>query len=168
MSALRSFLARTASASFEFAWMASASASSRSLRFRASLNLSLSRIRPNLSTQKTFAPCETSFSETYLFAPWMSEISAITAVTPTIVPSRVRNERSLFARSADSAMRALSRNSKLTPADGEDRLDLAAGLADVALDHAVAQADHALGVRGDVLLVRDDDDRLAVGVDLLE
>src|SRR5690348_2429203 len=156
MSALRSFLARTASASFEFAWMASASASSRSLRFSASLNLSLSRIRPNLSTQKTFAPCETSFSETYLFAPWMSEI---TAVTPTMVPSRVRNERSLFARSADSAMRALSRNSKLTPADGEDRLDLAAGLADVALDHAVAQADHALGVRGDILLVRDDDDR---------
>src|SRR4051812_12064946 len=157
MSAFRFFLARTARASFAFDCTASASASSRSLRLSASLNLSLSRMRPNLSTQKTFAPWETSFSETYLFAPWMSEISAMTAVTPTIVPRSVRNERSLFARSADSAMRALSRNSMSAARNGGGgkRLDLAAGLADVALDHAVAQADHALGVRGDLLLVGD-------------
>src|SRR5262249_22793469 len=136
----------------------------RSLRFSASRNFSLSRMKPYLSIQNTFVPCAASLVETYALAPWMSEMSAITAVTPTIVPSSVRNERSLLARRAPRAMRVLSRNSMRAPVRRSGADHLARVLAQVALDVAIAQAHDAIGVRGHVLLVRDHDHRLALRV----
>src|SRR5512140_1610798 len=127
----------------------------RCLRLRASRSFSLSRKRPNVATQNTFAPCAASFDETYVLAPWMSEMSAITAVTPTIVPSRVRNERSLLARRAPMAIRVLSRNSTAQAPAPSGADDPPGVLAHVALDVAVAQAHDAVGMGGDVLLARD-------------
>src|SRR5688572_24644962 len=108
--------------------------------------------------------------------PWMSEMMAITAVTPTIVPSRVRNERSLLARREASASATHSRNgtSASDRCDRADRrgtrrqVDPPRLLAQVALDPSVAQADDAVGVGGDVLLVGDDDHGLSLAVDGLE
>ena len=42
--------------------------------------------------------------------PWTSDTTAMIEVTATMFPSTVRNDRSLFAQIAPSAMNAASRN----------------------------------------------------------
>ena len=49
-------------------------------------------------------------SVTYAFIPWTSDTTAMIDVTATMLPSTVRNDRSLFAQIAPSAMLAASRN----------------------------------------------------------
>src|SRR5204863_7126078 len=65
--------------------------------------------RPTLSTVNTFEPADMSWSETKRLSPSTSDSTEITDETPMITPSRVRNERSLLARSDASAIPALSR-----------------------------------------------------------
>src|SRR5580765_7672040 len=100
--------------------------------------------------------------------PWTSEMTAITAVTPMMVPRSVSSERSLLARSAWKAMPVLSLKSmamELTACGqglclGSDR--------EIALDLAVAEADDAPAAGGNLLLVRDHDDTPSQGRDLPE
>src|SRR5688572_6490164 len=82
--------------------------------------------------------------------------TAITEDTPMRIPSTVRNERSLFERSEATAIPMASENGTAT------------SLPLVALHTPVADVDHAVGVLGDVPLVGDEDDGVAVGVELLE
>src|SRR4030042_1548381 len=86
--------------------------------------------------------------------------TAMTEETPIRMPSTVSSERSLFARRDCSAMLMASPNC-MSPPSGP-----VAGL--VALDLPVPDVDHAVGVVGDVLLVGDEDDRVAVPVQLVE
>src|SRR6266446_4560915 len=81
--------------------------------------------------------------------------TAITEDTPMRIPSTVRNERSLFARREESAIVTASFK-------GISSSSL------VALDLAVPDVDGAMGVLGDVALVGDEDDRVAVLVELFE
>ena len=60
---------------------------------------------------KASAPTpEMTASVTYSFNPWMSDTTAMMDVTATMFPSTVRNDRSLFAQTALSAMPTASRN----------------------------------------------------------
>src|SRR5215510_8073355 len=56
------------------------------------------------------APIEANDSSTRALAPSPIATMAITAETPIITPKAVRNERSLFRKSADSAVRRVSRS----------------------------------------------------------
>ena len=49
-----------------------------------------------------------TFSCTYAFIPWMIATTATRNVTETMMPSSVKNERSLFARICVSAERMTS------------------------------------------------------------
>src|SRR5262245_30163424 len=104
-------------------------------------------------------------------------------MTPMIVPSSVRNERSLLARSAARAIPELSRRftippvRRTAPAGPERRCcaalsrharRLAGRLPQVALDLAVPHAHHPACMRGDVLLVRHQDHGVALLPDALE
>src|SRR5687767_8672406 len=83
----------------------------------------------------------------------------MTDETPIRIPRTVRNERSLFERREATAIPMASENGIRTR-----RMSLPL----VALHPAVADLQHAVGVRGDVVLVGDEDDRVAVRVELLE
>src|SRR5690606_37523538 len=125
--------------------------------------------------------------------PWMIDTIAITDATPMMMPSVVRKLRNACARIECSAERTPSLTANQSgervlrtlraalPAEA-GRLEpvifsvairsllraAARRVADVLDDFAVAQPDDALAVRRDVGLVRDDDDRLTVGVQLVE
>src|SRR5690606_1097115 len=126
-------------------------------------------------------------------SPWMIDTIAITDATPMMMPSVVRKLRNACARIECSAERTPSLTANQSgervlrtlraalPAEA-GRLEpvivsvairsllraAARRVADVLDDFAVAQPDDALAVRRDLGLVRDDDDRLAVGVQLVE
>src|SRR5262245_35666696 len=91
----------------------------------------------------------------YWSSPSVMATTAITEETPIRIPSTVRKERSLLARSDANAMRTASENGMSGPPL-------------VALDLAVADVDRPVRVLGDVALVGDDDDGVAVLVKLLE
>src|SRR5882762_6487175 len=82
--------------------------------------------------------------------------TATTEETPIRMPSTVRKERSLLDRRDASAIRAASENG------------ISSSPSFVRLDLAVPDLDGAVGVVGDVLLVRHEDDRVALGVKPLE
>ena len=84
----------------------------------------------------------------------MIATTAITEETPIRIPSTVRNERSLFARSDDE--RDAARPQRTAWRSGRASVLL------VALDLAVPDVDDAVRVLGDVALVRHQDDRVAV------
>ena len=76
--------------------------------------------------------------------------TAITEDTPMRMPSTVRNERSLLARSEATAMR-----------DGFGERHLRPRFSSSLSILPVADVDRAVGVLGDVALVGDEDDRVA-------
>src|SRR6185436_4861674 len=112
----------------------------------------------NGCTMIVFAPrfC-TSFVMTWL-NPWTMETTAITAAVPITMPSVVSMDLILLAQIAFNAIQKFSRNKALRP----DR-----GVAHVADDLAVPQTHHPRGVLGEVVLVRDEDDRVAAAVQLV-
>ena len=81
--------------------------------------------------------------------PWPTPTRATTDATPMMTPSIVRAARSRLVRSRDSASRSSSTD----------------GSCD---DPPVAQVDLAVGGRGDLGVVGDEDDRPAGGVELVE
>src|SRR5262249_33915454 len=94
------------------------------------------------------------------FMPSPSPTSTITAETPITMPSVVRAERSLFARMLRSAMvnaswRFMRRPPRLSHSSADPGPVLPHLVPD---DLAVAQRDHPLGERGDLVLVRDQHD----------
>ena len=93
-------------------------------------------------------------------SPWTIDTTAITAATPMMIPRAVSPARSLFAANAVRATRKLSR--RYTGA----LVRLHAHL--VGDDLPVAQHHLAVGVAGDLGLVRDQDHRVAAGVQLVE
>src|SRR5690606_2374016 len=99
----------------------------------------------------------------------MRVTTAIRKVTPIIVPSTVKNARSLCARIIESAVLIASRRfigSGL--GEGQAAVRRPWLLTRVALDHAVAQRHQALCVGCDVGLVCDHDDRLPLRVQSAE
>src|SRR5207247_630188 len=94
--------------------------------------------------------------------PLMAVPMRVTATMPMMTPSAVSTDRIMLARIWVIAMRKDSMNSF------QRRCMVGLVLADVAFDQAVAQADDAAGVAGDVLLVGDDDDGVALRVQVLE
>src|SRR5262245_29700977 len=108
----------------------------------------------------------------------MIDTIAITDATPITMPSAVKKLRKPCARIDSSAARepsvAANHSEKLAPATLPPRLPRASMAGAVALILAVfqylavLQAHDALTVRGDVGLVRDDDDGLAVAMQLVE
>src|SRR5271169_5704879 len=86
--------------------------------------------------------------------------TAMTDDTPIRIPRTVRKERSLFARRDETATRTASRKGMGRGVLGRDGLPL------VALDLAVADVNHAIGVIGDVTLVGHEDDGVALLVQL--
>src|SRR5688500_7510709 len=132
----------------------------------------------NDDTVTPFAPRPANWSPIMTLKPWMIEIIAMTDATPITMPSVVRKLRKLCARIEPSAARAPSvaanqmgnRVFTTRRARGPRRsmLGAAALIAPVLQNLAVLQAHDALPVRGDVGLVRDDDDRLTVSVQLVE
>src|SRR5512144_1235786 len=102
-------------------------------------------------------PSSRIFSLTYVLSPSMIATTAITDMTATTFPRTVRTERSLFARSALTAIRQFStwpnqesrgrRGAGFTAA--AFRRVSAARSRPVALDAAVAQADDPVGPVGD-------------------
>src|SRR5437899_14488 len=89
--------------------------------------------------------------------------TATTDETPIRIPRTVRNERSLLARRADIAILAASEKGISLSATSADSSPLL-----VRFDLAVPDVDRASGVVGDGLLVGDEDDRVALRVQLLE
>src|SRR5881394_744371 len=110
--------------------------------------------------------------------PWMTDTIAITEETPITMPSVVRKLRNACARIESSAARAPSVTANQTvtrvrpwlPGRRPGALvSAAAGLLAIVFDDlAVLEPDHALAVTRDVGLVRDEHDRLSVGVQLVE
>src|SRR5262249_6873012 len=69
-------------------------------------NCSALVIRGKRMTRKTLEPKLATFSATYLFAPCTMDTTTISVETDRMTPSRVRNERSLCARSVSRAIMA--------------------------------------------------------------
>src|SRR5215212_6872994 len=94
------------------------------------------------------------------------ETTAMRKVTPIITPRSVKKLLSFWARICESASRTASRKGMGTVLQSdlrdEPRLRVVAG------DQPVAEDDHAPRVRGDVGLVGDHDDGLALRRQLLE
>ena len=121
--------------------------------------------------------CSTAFRE-----PSPISIMAMTAAMPMMIPSAVSAERSRLRRSARSGRRSARRTRprERRPcgcARAGDRRRVGVGRAGpratasrplVFRDPAVVDADDALGVAGDVGVVRDQEDRQALGVELRE
>src|SRR5262245_22017369 len=118
---------------------------------------------------KTFVPRLAIWERMVALAPSPMATIAITAPTPMIIPSIVRNERSLFRAKARSAIlrvmnhitqfliltgsKQLSRYLGSTP---NLRLPLARILSFIRDDHAITKHDSPLSIVGDVLFVRND------------
>jgi hypothetical protein len=97
--------------------------------------------------------------------PWINDTTAITAITAMMMPSVVRKLRSAWARMACSAERRLS--TRLYTAQGFLVFTLD-GVGGIALDLAVHQADYASAVIGNVLVMGDDYDGVAMLVQFVE
>ena len=106
-------------------------------------------------TSSTFEPSASICFSTALEEPVPTAISTITEPTPIISPRIVRPERSLFAVSPRER-------------DGDGLAHRRASVARVVDDLPVADADHAPGVGGDLVLVGDQDDRPALPVEAIE
>src|SRR5262245_56358004 len=101
---------------------------------------------PQRLTSKHPGPRVIMRSCTYRLRPLMIATTAMMAVTPMMIPSSVRNDRSGFARSDHSAMRRPSARFTRSPGDGG--LGLRGG--QVGVDPAVVNGDDAPRPRGDV------------------
>src|SRR5262245_12486208 len=97
--------------------------------------------------------------------PWPTAIIAITQATPMMMPSAVSAERSLLRPIALRATLRIVRNFSIAPSSAGPP---APGDFLIVHNPAVAEHHRALGVLGDVLLVRDQDDSLAVVVESLK
>src|SRR5215216_2417461 len=136
---------------------------------------------------KTVEPCEEKVCATVWSRPLMIVTTAITAVTPTMMPMSVSAVRNLFARRLAVATRnasqvAATRNKGLPQGCTKSTktiefvLLISAFLCSfvalpdsfVFFDLTVANRNDAMGTFGDVVLVSDDDDRVAFGVETLE
>src|SRR6478735_8363591 len=106
----------------------------------------------------TSVPTEAKVCLKVFFRPFAAVIVVTTARMPMTMPSVVSTPRLLFAAIADMAILKDSERSRPS--------FMSAAL--VALDQAVAQAHHAVRVRRDVVLVRDQDDGVALGVQVAE
>ena len=105
-------------------------------------------------------------------------IVGVTAVTPTTMPIKVSAVRSLFARRLAVATRNASQMAVKRRSISHKTLTdfithqkgFCFGLLNslVFFDETVANRDHAVGAGGDVVLVSDDDDRVAFRVETLE
>ena len=132
--------------------------------------------RPRLSTVIVFVPSALIRLCTACEEPVPTASRMITAATPISTPSTVSAERSLFALiAAPGDPEGVEHVHATAPADASTarrseprRRRRHRDAATVVDDQAVAQPHHALGVRGDVLLVRDQDDRPAAGVEAAE
>src|SRR5690606_3116920 len=95
--------------------------------------------------------------------PSITLTTVIRNMTPMITPTTAKKLLSFCARICAKARRMPSRTFIWRPSSSRDRR-----APHVAGDQAVPQGDDALGVCGDVVLVRDQHDRLPVAVQLLE
>src|SRR5690242_6226647 len=95
--------------------------------------------------------------------PCSSDTTAITDITPMMMPRVVSTLRSLWAKIAVNAARRLS-----TKLYTGRRLRRLLGVHGVADDLAVLDADHPAAMGGDVLVVGHHDDGVAVAVQLVE
>src|SRR6185503_18661060 len=91
--------------------------------------------------------------------------TAITAETPTMMPIRVNAVRSLFARRLAVATRKAS---QIAASRIIFCAFVALPYAFVFFDKTVANRDNAVGTCGDIVFVRNDDDRVAFGVETFE
>src|SRR5512144_3187002 len=109
-------------------------------------------------------PSDAMRSLTDCWAPRPSATIAITAETPITMPSMVRNERSLLARSASSATAKVSKIG-MSASSAAGAAAAAAGAADAARHAAHALADVGLGLAARRLRLRDPEqhDLLALG-----
>ena len=108
-------------------------------------------------TVRVLVPSWSMRSFDLLDEPLPTATSTMTAATPIRMPSIVSDERSLFAARPRSAMRRNCRRHRAHPALRRAAL--------VAHDPAVDEAQHPLGVRGDLVLVGDEHDRAPGGVE---
>src|SRR6478736_921705 len=106
----------------------------------------------------TSVPTEAKVSRKEFCRPFAAVMVVITATMPMTMPSVVSAPRLLLAAIAESAI--LKDSAKSRPSF------MSAAL--VAFDQAVAQAHDAVRVRRDVVLVRDQDDGVALGVQVAE
>src|SRR5690348_13754505 len=95
-------------------------------------------------------------AESATLKPCSSDTTAITDITPMMMPSVVSTLRSLWAKMAVMAARRLSR--KLDTCCHPACRLVTAGIGGIAEDLAVLDADHALTVCRDVLIVGHHDD----------
>src|SRR5687768_3027257 len=107
----------------------------------------------------TSEPTEAKVCVKVFFRPLAAVIVVMTATIPMIMPSVVRAPRLLLAAIAASAI--------LKDSD-RSRASFISAPPGVALDQAVAQAHDAVRVGGDVVLVGDQDDGVALGVQVAE
>ena len=130
---------------------------------------------------------------TLVSRPRIIVITEITAATPTTIPMRVRAVRSLLERklpaatrnASQRAVRRKSRNRRRFPGAGASAKALdgfvsagliarespsVAQLSDffVFFDESVANGDYTMRARGNVMLMRYDDDRISFSVQALE
>ena len=144
-----------------------------------------------------FDPRLLIWSSTRACAPPPTATIVITAPTPMMMPSMVSIERSLLTRSAVSATLSVAKKFMGAPArcarsrrEGRaflgaarrkagrrlgsgllrrhERRGVARHVRRIADEPAVAERQQTRGERGDVLLVRDDDDRDAAAIELLQ
>src|SRR5262249_6216046 len=171
--------------------MASASSSVRSFRLLYLMKSSREVItRGRFEIVNTVEPCELKVFATVWSRPLMIVTTDITAVTPTTIPISVSAVRSLFwrrlapaTRNASQTAAMRSAGNDLTRAGKESRLPKMSGSRGVSLriamaailldclvffDQAIADRDDAMRTSGDVVLVRDKNDRVAVFVKFLE
>ncbi len=79
-----------------------------SFRLSASRNASRLVMMPNFEKIIVFGPSRLITSAAYLLRPETTEITATIVVTAMMIPSRLRNERSLWATMGAEAVRATS------------------------------------------------------------
>src|SRR5512135_2828386 len=102
-------------------------------------------------TVRSVVPSDAMRSFTDCWAPFPSATIVITAATPITMPSMVRNERSLFARSASSATAMVSPSSMRSPSPGPAATTTTGGTPRASA-HAGRHAAHALTQVAEVLV----------------
>src|SRR5437763_2130153 len=170
-----------------------ASASSSLISFRLLYLMKSSReviTRGRLEIVKTVEPCEEKVCSTVWSRPLIIVTTAMTAVTPTMILNRVSAVRSLFWRRLDAATmkashsaatrragnerRRAGKDRRLPKPSGSGDVSLLVGIAAILLDllvffdQSVADRDDATCSSSDVMLVRDQDDGVALFVELLK
>src|SRR5690348_16958568 len=114
-------------------------------------------------TKMVLDPMPLKFADSATLKPCSSDTTAITDITPMMMPRVVSTLRSLWAKIAVNAARRLS-----TKLYTGRRLRRLLGVHGVADDLAVLDADHPAAMGGDVLVVGHHDDGVAVAVQLVE